>query len=571
MKKAIIIGAGPAGLTAAYELLTRSDVTPVVLEKSTYMGGISRTVNYKGNRIDIGGHRFFSKSDRVMSWWLQHMPIQRMSAANGNGNGTENGAHSGDLKITYHQMSRDVGSHADAPDPSKTDTVMLVRSRKSRIYFLRRFFDYPISLSKNTLANLGIVRTIKIGCSYMRSVVFPVKNEQNLEQFFINRFGRELYKTFFQSYTEKVWGVPCQEISAEWGAQRIKGLSITKTLTHMLKKVFRSRKPQDVAQKDTETSLIEQFLYPKFGPGQMWEIVARKIESMGGQIITGFDVTDLRCDGTRVRAVRGVDKDGIEREFFGDYFFSTMPIKELVKALDADVPANVREVSNGLMYRDFITVGLLLNKLKVSGSVNKKAAVRNNGSTPSYGNSGNKGLIDDNWIYIQEPEVRAGRLQIFNNWSPHLVVDPNQVWIGVEYFCYEGDDLWTKTDAQMSEFARQELAAIGIIEPDAVLDSTVIRMPKTYPAYFGAYSRFDEIRNYVDAFPNLFLVGRNGMHKYNNQDHSMLTAMMAVDNIIEGRTDKTNLWDVNTEMEYHETKEKPLEGNVTVPAAANKI
>jgi protoporphyrinogen oxidase len=561
MKRAIIIGAGPAGLTAAYELLTRSDIVPVVLEKSTYMGGISRTVNYKGNRMDIGGHRFFSKSDRVMSWWLQHMPIQRLAAANANGSSNGNGAAG--LKITYHQASRDVDSRAEAPDPARTDTVMLVRSRKSRIYFLRKFFDYPISLSKNTLTNLGIIRTLKIGCSYIRSAVFPVRNEKNLEEFFINRFGRELYKTFFKSYTEKVWGVPCDQISAEWGAQRIKGLSVTKTLTHMLKKAFGRRNPQDVAQKDTETSLIEQFLYPKFGPGQMWEIVAKKVEQMGGQIITGFDVTGLQCDGNRVRAVRGVDSSGAEREFRGDYFFSTMPVKELVNALDSDVPSNVQEVSNGLMYRDFITVGLLLNKLKVSGSVKRKAAGN------AQGRSVNR-LIDDNWIYIQEPEVRAGRLQIFNNWSPHLVVNPDQVWIGVEYFCYEGDDLWTKTDAEMSEFARQELATIGVIEPDAVLDSTVIRMPKTYPAYFGAYARFDEIRQYLDGFENLFLVGRNGMHKYNNQDHSMLTAMIAVDNIIEGRTEKSNLWDVNTEMEYHETKESQPAGNVTVSAAADK-
>src|SRR5581483_1064240 len=434
----------------------------------------------------IGGHRFFSKSDRVMNWWLQHMPIQNMSTTNGNG------TPAADLKLTYHKMSRGVVPPAEAPDPATTDVVMLVRSRKSRIYFLRKFFDYPISLSKNTLANLGITRTIKIGCSYIRSVLFPVKNEQNLEEFFINRFGRELYKTFFKSYTEKVWGVPCREISAEWGAQRIKGLSITKTLTHMFKKAFGRRKPQDVAQKDTETSLIEQFLYPKFGPGQMWEIVAQKIESMGGRVVTGFAVTGLRCEGNRVRAVRGVDNSGAEREFVGEYFFSTMPVKELVNALDAPVPTQVREVSNGLMYRDFITVGLLLNKLKVSGPAQDK--LKQASSRQRNGTS--RALIDDNWIYIQEPEVMAGRLQIFNNWSPHLVVDPNTVWIGVEYFCYEGDELWKKSDADMSDFARKELASIGIIEPDAVLDSTVIRMPKTYPAYFGAYARFDEIRDY---------------------------------------------------------------------------
>ncbi len=541
MKKAIIIGAGPAGLTAAYELLTRSDVKPVVLEKSTYMGGISRTVNYKGNRIDIGGHRFFSKSDRVMNWWLQHMPMEHVGGSNGNGN-------SNGLKITYHNMSREVPAAKTGPEGSSTELVMLVRKRKSRIYFLRKFFEYPISLNKATLANLGPIRTVKIGASYARSVLFPVKNPVNLEQFFINRFGRELYETFFKSYTEKVWGVPCEQISAEWGAQRVKGLSITKTLLHFAKKAMNARNGRaDVAQKDTETSLIEKFLYPKYGPGQMWETVAQKVLEMGGEVHTQFDVRGLRCKGNRIVGITGVDAQGNEREFGGDYFFSTMPVKELVQSLDTEVPANVAEVSQGLQYRDFITVGLLLKDLKVSA----EGAAKLNGN-----GNGRKPLIADNWIYIQEPDVRAGRLQIFNNWSPHLVVRPDQVWVGVEYFCYEGDDLWKKSDAEMAEFAREELHKIGIIEKANVLDHTVIRMPKTYPAYFGAYERFDEIREYLDNFENLFLVGRNGMHKYNNQDHSMLTAMMAVDNIIEGRTDKSNLWDVNTEMEYHESKEE---------------
>ncbi len=541
MKKAIIIGAGPAGLTAAYELLTRSDVKPVVLEKSTYMGGISRTVNYKGNRIDIGGHRFFSKSDRVMNWWLQHMPMEHVGGSNGNGN-------SNGLKITYHNMSREVSAAKAGPDAASTDLVMLVRKRKSRIYFLRKFFEYPISLNKATLANLGPIRTVKIGASYARSVLFPVKNPVNLEQFFINRFGRELYETFFKSYTEKVWGVPCEQISAEWGAQRVKGLSITKTLLHFAKKAMNARNGRaDVAQKDTETSLIEKFLYPKYGPGQMWETVAQKVLEMGGEIHTQFDVRGLRCEGNRIVGVTGVDAQGNERDFSGDYFFSTMPVKELVQSLDTEVPANVAEVSQGLQYRDFITVGLLLKDLKVSA----EGAAKLNGN-----GNGRKPLIADNWIYIQEPDVRAGRLQIFNNWSPHLVVRPDQVWVGVEYFCYEGDDLWKKSDAEMAEFAREELHKIGIIEKANVLDHTVIRMPKTYPAYFGAYERFDEIREYLDNFENLFLVGRNGMHKYNNQDHSMLTAMMAVDNILAGRTDKSNLWEVNTEMEYHESKEE---------------
>jgi len=517
-KTAVIIGAGPAGLTAAYELLTRSDVHPVVLEKSSYMGGISRTVNYKGNRIDIGGHRFFSKSDRVMEWWLQHLPMEQREAAR--------------ATISYHNMQREVAATpGSAPSP---DDVMLVRKRKSRIYYLRKFFEYPIQLSLQTLRNLGVLRSLRIMFSYARSMMFPPKVVQTLEQFFIKRFGRELYLTFFKSYTEKVWGVPCDQISAEWGEQRIKGLSIKKAIAHVLRQAFRKR--SDVAQKDTETSLIEQFLYPKHGPGQMWETVAKKVIQMGGEIVTGFDVRHLHCADGRVVSVGGVDQSGEWREIAGDYFFSTMPVKELIGALDAEVPENVKEVSQGLLYRDFVTVGLLVKKLKIKSEDRHSK------------------LIEDNWIYIQEPDVMAGRLQIFNNWSPGMVADSETVWIGVEYFCYESDDLWKKPDAEMTDFARLELAKIGIIEAEDVLDATVLRMPKTYPAYFGTYSRFHEVREYLDGFANLFLVGRNGMHKYNNQDHSMLTAMVAVDKIIAGNADKAEIWDVNTEMEYHETR-----------------
>ena len=516
-KTAIIIGAGPAGLTAAYELLTRSDIVPVVLEKTSYMGGISRTVEYKGNRMDIGGHRFFSKSDRVMDWWLRHLPVEDRAAAG--------------KMIAYQRQSREIPMNAPS---SNADAVMLVRERRSRIYFLRKFFAYPIQLTLETLRNLGIVRVVKIGFSYTYSVVFPPRRIENLEEFFVSRFGGELYRTFFKSYTEKVWGVPCREISAEWGAQRIKGLSITKTIQHVLKKVFQKR--DDVRQKSTETSLIEQFLYPKFGPGQLWETVADKVKSMGGVIVSGLSVKNLHIEDNQVVAVTATDDSGREHLYRGDYFFSTMAVKDLVSGLEADVPQNVREVAENLQYRDFITVGLLVRRLTVKDK-----------ETPDR-------LLKDNWIYIQEPEVKAGRLQIFNNWSPYLVRDPDTVWIGVEYFCYDTDDMWKLPDSEMAKLAAKELEQIGIINSSDVLDFTVVRMPKTYPAYFGAYERFDEVRTYLDSIPNLFLVGRNGMHKYNNQDHSMLTAMTAVDNIIEGRLDKSNIWAVNTEMEYHEEK-----------------
>ncbi len=519
-RTAVIIGAGPAGLTAAYELLTRTDVKPIVLERSDQMGGISRTVNYKGNRIDIGGHRFFSKSDRVVQWWLQRLALEESDGSK--------------LHLTYQNQSRELKASGLA-NPESTDRVMLIRSRKSRIYFQRKFFDYPLSLSLDTLTKLGLFQTMLIGFSYTKSALFPIKPEENLEQFFINRFGRRLYNTFFKSYTEKVWGVPCNEISAEWGAQRVKGLSVLKALSHMVKQIV--PKKQDLAQKDVETSLIEWFLYPKFGPGQVWEETADLVRKLGGEISTGWKVNRLYHTDGKISAIDAVNDAGETRSFQGDYFFSTMPVKDLVHDLSPQAPAAVREVAGGLMYRDFITVGLLCKSLKI-GDNSANGQVR----------------IKDNWIYIQEPDALVGRLQIFNNWSPYMVADQKHVWIGLEYFCNEGDSLWTKSDAEMKALAKDEMQRLQIVDPAEVVDATVIRMEKTYPAYFGSYDRFNEVRQYLDKFENLFLVGRNGMHKYNNQDHSMLTAMVAVDNISTGITNKDNLWAVNTEQEYHESK-----------------
>jgi protoporphyrinogen oxidase len=525
-QRAIIIGAGPAGLTAAYELLTRTDIQPIVLEKSDCVGGISRTVNYKGNRIDIGGHRFFSKSDRVMSWWLRMLPLEA--------------SERGSLAVQYHGMERTTGASPSGLDAASEDRVMLLRSRKSRIYYLRRFFDYPITLSLATLRKLGLLRTLRIGISYVKSALFPLKEERTLEQFFINRFGKELYNTFFKSYTEKVWGVPCGRIGAEWGAQRIKGLSVRAALAHALKKAVH-RGGGGIGQKDTETSLIEQFLYPKFGPGQMWEEVARLVVEKGGEIRTGCRVDRVHTDGWRVKSLEATNSASGEKESFaGDYFFSTAPIQELLRSFDAAPPTSTLEVSDGLVYRDFITVGLLVKSLKIHDR------------TPR-----GKKLIGDNWIYIQEPDVQLGRLQIFNNWSPFLVADPSHVWLGLEYFCNQSDALWNLSDDDMAALAKEELSKIGIIEAAEVIDSTVLRMEKTYPAYFGTYDRFAEIRQHVDRYENLFLVGRNGMHRYNNQDHSMLTAMLAVENIVAGDTDKSNLWEVNTEADYHEEKANP--------------
>ena len=527
-KTAIIIGAGPAGLTAAYELLERTDIKPIIYEASDSIGGISRTINYKGNRMDIGGHRFFSKSDRVMDWWKNILTLQ--------------GSPSKDeiiLDKKYSGQKHNLKTVPGGPDPEKEDKVMLIRKRISRIFFLRKFFDYPVSLNASTFRNLGVVRVVKIGISYVWIRIFPVKKEKSLEDFFMNRFGKELYETFFKDYTEKVWGVPCSKIDPDWGAQRVKGVSISKTIEHALKKRF--RKDESVSQKNVETSLIEQFMYPKYGPGQMWETVADIVSSKGGDVFMGNVVLGIINEENRISGVRVRDKKtGQISVKSADYVFSTMPVKELIASLEKNAPEDVRKISDGLVYRDFITVGILLKRL----------AIQNETDQHTVGN-----IVPDNWIYIQERDVSIGRLQIFNNWSPYMVADlENTVWMGLEYFCSEGDSLWGKSDDEFKKFAAGELEKIGIIRKEDILDSTIVRVPKTYPAYFGTYHRFDIVRKYVDTYENLFLIGRNGMHRYNNQDHSMLTAMLAVENISKGVTTKDNIWAVNTEDEYHEGK-----------------
>jgi protoporphyrinogen oxidase len=519
-KTAIIIGAGPAGLTAALELLRRTNVRPIVLEAGDEIGGISRTIQYHGNRMDIGGHRFFSKSDRVMEWWLDLMPVV----------GDEDS--SGAVPVQYHNQQRTVetAKHASAND----DLVMLVRPRKSRIYFLRKFFDYPIKLTGDTLRGLGLWRTLQVGSSYLWARTFPRRPERSLEDFVVNRFGKKLYQLFFESYTEKVWGVHPKKISAEWGAQRIKGLSLTSAVRHFLQQMFSRKKSGDLRQKGTETSLIERFLYPKFGPGQLWEHVADRVVQGGGELHKNMRVVQLKTEGARVVEVGAIDAEGPLRWFPADHVISTMPVRHLVRSLQCAVPEEVVRVSEGLVYRDFITVGLLVNRLLVTGPDGQP--------------------LRDTWIYIQEPDVQVGRLQIFNNWSPWMVADPTKMWIGLEYFCNDTDALWKMTDAEMQDFAVAEMEKIGMLRRDDVLDGHVVRVPKTYPAYFGSYDQFPVVQRYMDQFENLFLVGRNGMHKYNNQDHSMLTAMAAVDNILSGSLDKSNIWGINTEQEYHEEK-----------------
>jgi len=513
---AIIIGAGPAGLTAAYELAHRSNIRPIVLEKSEYMGGISRTVNYKGNRIDIGGHRFFSKSDRVMDWWLQILPLQN--------------AVDGQKEITYQNQTRTIQQSGNT-NPARSEAVMLIRERLSRIYYMRKFFSYPISLSPQTLKNLGLLKLMRIGVSYSLVALFPRKNEKTLEDFLINRFGKELYLTFFKSYTEKVWGVPCNEISAEWGAQRIKGLSIYKTLLHAAKKIFGKLKPAPgKLEKSTETSLIERFMYPKYGPGQMWEEVARRVKERGGEILSSWTVERIVQERPVIRGVHARNlATGESRCFTGSYFFSTMPIRELMKSLEPAPPPEIRKITDGLIYRDFLIVGALCKSSRLAS-------------------------LKDNWIYIQDAGVQAGRMQIFNNWSPYMVADPTTQWIGLEYFCNDTDPLWHEKDADLLKFAEAELEKMGLLGPKEMLDGTVVRMPKSYPAYFGTYDQMPVVIEWVNRIDNLYLIGRNGMHKYNNQDHSMLTAMTAVDNILSGESSRDKLWSLNAEMEYHEEK-----------------
>lgn len=522
-QKAIIIGAGPAGLTAALELLERTKVVPLVLEASDGVGGISRTHVHNGNRIDLGGHRFFSKSDRVMDWWLRILPVKAETPGN--------------VTVSYHRDQRAV--EAGSGGQSDEENCMLVRNRVSRILFRGKLFDYPLSLSPRTLRNLGLWTTARAGFSYLLAQAFPVRPERSLEDFIVNRFGRHLYSIFFEEYTEKVWGVPCRDIPADWGAQRIKGVSIVRVLRHAVAKMLKG-KDRSLSQKDTETSLIEHFLYPKYGPGHMWERVTERVRGLGGEVLLSTEVTGLETDEGRIIAVSARNrKTGEETRHSGDFFFSTMPVRELIASLSPAVGGAAREVSDGLMYRDFMTVGLLVRKLTIGGSVTAAELAQK---------------LPDNWIYVQEPGVKVGRLQIFNNWSPWMVKDPGTIWLGMEYFVDEGDRLWTMQDADMTAFAISEMEKLGFLAAPDVLDSVVLRQKKAYPAYFGTYKRFDEIRAHFQRIGNLFLLGRNGQHRYNNQDHSMLTAMVAVDSIVAGHPDQEAVWAVNTEEEYHEEK-----------------
>jgi protoporphyrinogen oxidase len=517
----VIIGAGPAGLTAAWELAEAGIRDVVVLEATRNVGGLSQSVEYKGNRIDIGGHRFFSKSDWVMDWWTRMLPLAA---------GASQDPGDRDMVLAYQGKQRTLGAAAMAKEADAR--VMLVRKRLSRIYFDGKFFDYPLKANFETALKLGLWRCARFGASYAWSMLFPRKPERSLEDFFVNRFGRLLYLQFFKEYTEKVWGTPCDRISAEWGAQRIKSLSIATALLHAVLKPFRRGGAMGAAQ---QTSLIERFLYPKYGPGLMWETTAEQLRQRGVRLTFGAPVTRIEHAEGRVRAVQVRNAGGAVQRYEAESFISTMPVRDLVLGLAPGAPPGAREIAAGLEYRDFITVGLLYRRL-----------MRNPGGR------GPMNLVPDNWIYVQESGVKVGRLQFFNNWSPYMVQDPDTVWIGMEYFCREGDALWTMPDDALRQLGVEEMRRLNLADGADCIDGIVIRMPKAYPGYYGTYARFDELRRYLDSLANLFLVGRNGMHRYNNQDHSMLAAKKAVEAIVSGSSDKSAIWGVNIDDEYHE-------------------
>ena len=515
-KKVVIIGAGPAGLSTAYELSKSDEFDITVLELEKFVGGISRTAEYNGNRMDVGGHRFFTKVDRVNDLWHEIMPLQ------------------GQPSLDDILLQRKIELTEGGPDPEKEDCVMLKRNRISRIYFIKKFFDYPISMKARTFINMGFWRTMKSGFGYLGSCIHKRK-EKSLEDFYINRFGKPLYQLFFESYTEKLWGVHPSKLSADWGAQRVKGLSLFKAFVSAITKPFKKN------SKKVETSLISQFEYPKYGPGQLYTLLAESLQKKGVKIDYETEVEKIVLDdNNQVKEV--IAKNG--KTYEADYFVSSMPIKDLFAAIGEDkVSKEAYDTAVNLPYRDFITVGLLLDKLKI----------KNKTKIPTLND-----IVPDTWIYVQERDVTMGRIQLFNNWSPYMVKDPEHtVWMGLEYFCSEGDQMWESSDEDFINMAIDELIKMGIIESkENVLDSTRLRVKKAYPAYFGSYDNFHLVREELDKINNLYCVGRNGQHRYNNMDHSMLTGLLAADYIKENRTDKTALWEVNTEKEYHETKEE---------------
>jgi protoporphyrinogen oxidase len=517
MKKpvVVIVGAGPAGLTAAYELANGGDFQPVVYEADNTVGGISKTVVHHGNRMDLGGHRFFSKSQRVLDWWKKILPFQSQVQS----------------EEEYDSSASIASDHPFETCSKENVGRMLRRIRRSSILFEGKLFDYPISFHPRFFFQLGLFRMIRIGLSYIWVRVMPERQILTLEDLFIHRFGKTLYTLFFRDFTEKVWGRSCKQISAEWGHQRIKNLSVAKTVSHAVRQSFSGNRDLDPSLM--ETSLINQFFYPAYGPGQLWDEAARKVVECGGQIHLEHRVVGFTLFGSRIHTVHVEKRSGERSSIEPDWVISTMPIPELIAGMDGDVPTDVKDIASRLEFRGLIVVGLLLRRFALIQSRTKHDP-------------------PDQWIYIQDRRLRIGRIQIFNHWSPCLVQDPNTIWVGLEYFSSPGEDFWNRTDEAIRQFAVEELVSAGFIDRGDVLDALVVRVPLAYPAYWGGYDHFDQVRAFVDSIDNLFLAGRNGMHRYNNQDHSMLTAMTAVENIKAGLTDKSNIWEINTEKKPHD-------------------
>ena len=517
MKNVLVIGAGPAGLTVAYELLTKSHEHSVtVFEETNDLGGISKTVNYKGNRMDMGGHRFFSKAPEVNEWWGKILPMQ--------------GSPSKDDIM----LKRKVQLSSDGPNPENEDIVMLTRHRVSRIFFAGKFYDYPISLKLQTFKNMGFFNVLKCGFSYLKAIIHKLP-EDNLENFYINSFGRKLYSMFFEYYTENLWGRHPSKIDASWGVQRTKGLSIIGILKDVFGKIFH------IKNRKVNTSLIDSFKYPKLGPGELWEVTAKKIEELGGKIVKNAKVTKIYKNSNKIISLTYV-QDGKEYTVDGDYFISSMPLKDLVGGMN-DVPENPARIAKGLPYRDYMTLGVLVKKLNLVNKTNIK----------TVGN-----IVPDCWVYVQDRNVKMGRFQIYNNWSPYMVNDlENTVWLGLEYFCNENDELWNLSEIDFSKLCIDEMLKIGLIsDKNDVLDFHMEKVKKAYPAYFDTYTEINTLIEFLNTIENLYCIGRNGQHRYNNIDHSMMTSFETVKCILANSNDKTSIWNVNTEKEYHEEKEK---------------
>jgi len=469
INKVIIMGAGPAGLTAAYKL-GKKNISSTVVEQDEIVGGLAKTVVYKGYRFDIGGHRFFTKLDSVNQMWNEILPDD-----------------------------------------------FITRSRLSRIHYRGKYLDYPLKGS-NIIKTLGLVFCIRAGLSYIKAFMFPRKPEKSFEDWVTNRFGKMLYEAFFKSYTEKVWGIPCTELSAAWAAQRIRGLSFVTAAKNAL---FKSGSDGSIK------TLVDHFQYPRLGPGQMWEVVTEKVEEMGSEVLMNKTVDKIDWQADKITAIHTTSSTGEKEQHSGDYFLSTIPMRDLIRNMGDDVPDKIKDSAEHLGYRDFVITALIIDKAEVN---------------------------KDNWIYIHDDSVKVGRVQNFKNWSPDLVPDQSKTCLGLEHFCFEGDELWNMSDQDLIDQGKKELEKLGIVKQEDVIDGSVLRVKQAYPIYDTDYlEHVNSVRDFLAQFKNLQLIGRNGMHKYNNQDHAMLTAMLAVENILGA---DHNIWDVNTVEEYHEEIQK---------------